>query len=72
MSGMRDSPSSRLYSLWACRWTNCGAMAPSSFNASQRIDRVFAIDLCSAPVLGLVFARPALRLFSAEEAPRLT
>jgi hypothetical protein len=28
MSGMRDSPSRRLYSLWACRWTN-PAMAAS-------------------------------------------
>jgi hypothetical protein len=27
MSGIRDSPSRRLYSLWAWRWTNCGVTA---------------------------------------------
>src|SRR3989442_10940978 len=25
-SESRDNPSSRLYSLWVCRWTNCLAM----------------------------------------------
>jgi len=45
MSGMRDRPSRRLYSLWAWRWTNCGAIAASSRRGgSAAVREVYRVD----------------------------